>query len=567
MDSCIDGRAGCGIEPDNVQGAFLGAAIGDALGWPQERRAARRRPLPRLKAARVAFESWFWRGGGRFNSYAERIEPGEYSDDTQLLLATARCLRYGKRWQEAFYYQELPIWLLYERGGGSATKAAAEAWAQGKPPWLVLGAPQGAKDVKYFEAGGNGAAMRILPHAVVGGRTREEMQHDVLVNAIATHGHPRALVGALLYADAAWLACRLARPLPYGVLVDSLLEVADSWHEACRWLTEISGWWEAANAAHVGRYERIWSETVSEATAQLRLIKRELAKGLLANTSEVLASIGCFDKAVRGSGVVTAVAAVYLCAQYAADPVTGLLEAAYADGADTDTIASMLGGLLGLIHGTSWLLPEWSAVQDEAYIKRLASATATGSDVLGDTAPLKRWTKKHNQAVVEALRAGRHEQLELGALGRVQVCAGPRASQGKAVTVTSWKVVSQEGQTLYIRYVDRLQPRQAEPQGPETARSRQVTPIHIASLLGELGNCFPPGVDSGEALRFVAILINRLEDQRRALGEPVLAARMKNQKLARELVSPVLTYLPTGLDHDRALEIAGRIASFLYSRQ
>jgi hypothetical protein len=47
--------------------AFLGAAIGDALGWPQENRSSnmdRKTPQPLME-----FRAWLRRAGGRFNSY------------------------------------------------------------------------------------------------------------------------------------------------------------------------------------------------------------------------------------------------------------------------------------------------------------------------------------------------------------------------------------------------------------------------------------------------------------------------------------------------------------------
>ncbi|WP_434785872.1 ADP-ribosylglycohydrolase family protein [Bacillus velezensis] len=90
------------------------------------------------------------------------MDPGSYSDDTQLLFATARSLE-NKNWFSHFVKIELPTWLLYERGGGGATKRAADLWSNGHPP---LEARKTKKDdIKcYFEAGGNGVTMRILPH-------------------------------------------------------------------------------------------------------------------------------------------------------------------------------------------------------------------------------------------------------------------------------------------------------------------------------------------------------------------------------------------------------------------
>ena len=70
-------------------GAMLGAACGDALGWPNERigkSKAPKEPQGPLKE----FRSWIRRTGGRFFPHEETIEAGEYSDDTQLILCLSR---------------------------------------------------------------------------------------------------------------------------------------------------------------------------------------------------------------------------------------------------------------------------------------------------------------------------------------------------------------------------------------------------------------------------------------------------------------------------------------------
>lgn len=174
----------------------------------------------------MQFHPWIRKSGGRYYPYDEEIKAGEYSDDTQLILATARSLlAEGKQWVKHFTFVELPFWTLYERGGGGATKRAAEAWLAGKEPWSGALKPMDIK--KYFDAGGNGVAMRILPHVVYQSAQREFsiIAREVVVNGICTHGHPRALVGALAYAYALWLAFREQSTLKYGELLLSSIDV------------------------------------------------------------------------------------------------------------------------------------------------------------------------------------------------------------------------------------------------------------------------------------------------------------------------------------------------------
>lgn len=90
-----------------AKGALLGAAVGDALGWPQEDRSQRidqNRSCPSAKASR-SFVSWRRRSGGRFYAHEEVIKAGEYSDDTQLILATARSLLFKDSGLSALHHR------------------------------------------------------------------------------------------------------------------------------------------------------------------------------------------------------------------------------------------------------------------------------------------------------------------------------------------------------------------------------------------------------------------------------------------------------------------------------
>jgi ADP-ribosylglycohydrolase len=109
---------------DKWVGALIGAAAGDALGWPNEQNS---RSVGKINPKnKEMLPKWARRDGGKFWSHNEEIYPGEYSDDTQLIIATARSLRYGANWSKNFTKVELPVWLSYERGGGGATKRSNE---------------------------------------------------------------------------------------------------------------------------------------------------------------------------------------------------------------------------------------------------------------------------------------------------------------------------------------------------------------------------------------------------------------------------------------------------------
>lgn len=212
------------ISADRIVGLIVAAAVGDALGWPQEDRSQIvGGDEAREVAPRPQYRDWERNAGTQYGRYLDPVGAGEYSDDTQLMLAVARaCQR-----DDWFYWLsnvELPFWPVYQRGGGGAVLSASRAWADGHPPW----APTGKNDDKvsrYFDAGANGVAMRIAPHAIVAARNPDESQlvRRVLLDGIATHGHPRALLGGVIHALALRQALIQEGTLGYGALLEYLL--------------------------------------------------------------------------------------------------------------------------------------------------------------------------------------------------------------------------------------------------------------------------------------------------------------------------------------------------------
>ena len=132
MNSTASSNQGRSATGEQAVAALVAFAAGDALGWPQEQNSRRSRQLDKTTPT-LSFIEWTKRLGGRFQPHEETIGPGEYSDDTQLVLATARSLSHGNRWPEILSRQELPVWLLYERGGGRSTKRAAEGSTSTSP--------------------------------------------------------------------------------------------------------------------------------------------------------------------------------------------------------------------------------------------------------------------------------------------------------------------------------------------------------------------------------------------------------------------------------------------------
>ncbi len=434
-----------------AEGAFLALAAGDALGWPQEI-ARNVQGSPESKGAHVEFKGWTRRSGGRFQPYEENIYAGDYSDDTQLTLAVARSrTNHGSKWWKAFTKVELPLWTLYERGGGGATKRAAKAWVEGTPPWKS-DKKDGVR--RYFEAGGNGVAMRVLPHALflAGQEDPADLMYDVILDGSATHGHPRAFVGATVYAYAAWMLARRSDTLRFGELLDVLIDESPKWSKFPESNRNDRTWFSFAKGA-IGGYELKWDQTIKEMRELLANARKGVQAGALADDHVVLKELGCLGHA-KGAGTVSAAAAAYLVARHAAQPVQGILRAAFEQGADTDTLAAMTGGLMGCLAGVEWLPASWLEVQDAEYLRNIASQIALGPDRASQN-PVE--PPANPQAIFSDLAWNGDREVVFGGLKRVRATPLPVPKPiARSIAVQAWKLKTSEGQTMYVTKVNHL---------------------------------------------------------------------------------------------------------------
>lgn len=426
--------------------AFLGAAVGDALGWPWERRVRHAGGRAQERAFNLVFEEWTKRSGGRFMPHEERIRAGEYSDDTQLILCLARSVAHHRDWWRDFAFVELPLWTLYERGGGGATKRAAAALVSGKLPWDVK-----RKDAeRYFQAGGNGVAMRVLPNVVAGARDDgfSGTAWSVLAQGVTTHGHPRAIVGALAHAYALRFALTSNGILGYGQLVSEVLAGAREWGALPNVKAAWEGWERAANSLSGADYRQLWDKAVGEMIGLLETCKEGMSRGALAIDRDVMERLGCFDPRQNGAGTVGVAAAIFLASRYAASPANGVICAATAVGADTDTIASMTGSLLGAIAGCEWIGPALRDLQDEAHIRETALRTVR----LADNHPPRRPIRQRELDAFSAFLPGQGLGITMPD-GRliVSIQEGPVTSRAPGMGVNSFLVRTDDGQVLYLK--------------------------------------------------------------------------------------------------------------------
>jgi ADP-ribosylglycohydrolase len=428
----------------------LWAAYGDALGFMTELVSKPAALVQRTGSERVdRLQPWSRRVGGRFGVELT-LPAGTYSDDTQLRLATSRAIRASGRFDvESFSKIELPIFLAYELGGGRGTRAAATELTKRSVRWSNNFFSR--DDASYISGGGNGAAMRVQPH-VWASRTYQpdEFLADVFSNAICTHGHARAFVGA------AWHAISLAFALREGDLPD-LDAAGDQLRETGR-LPELVRALPLVGELWVPLWEQRANQQLEEA------VGKSIEEGLddLASAKRIINGSGRYvdvvhelratDPASRGSGMKSAVLSIVLASMYAERPHDALVDSINVLGSDTDTVATMAGALLGAVATEQ---PP-AAVQDKAYIiseaERLARIGRGETERDFAYPDLLKWAapKTRLDAVGETNGA-----IAVAGLGPAVETGEPTPTPGRDKALWQWLILS-HGQSILIRRREKL---------------------------------------------------------------------------------------------------------------
>lgn len=438
---------------ERVGGALVAGAVADALGWPNEPNSARvgsRAPLPT-----DAFQGWVRFSGTRWMPYEEPIGPGQYSDDTQLTVCVARAHLAGSAWLDRLRDVEIPAWLAYERGGGRAVKSSARAWAAGRSPWDRTTKAGHKVAETYFRSGANGVAMRVFPHVVVA-QSFQDAHAACIADGRLTHGHTRAFVGAAVHAYASWHALNWDGALDYGGLMEAVKDGHSEWGRPPEALEDDPGWTEEFERFHKCAPTDAWLETCDEVRELIKVGLAGLSEGSLVDERDVLGRLGCLDPTTRGSGIATAVGALFLASRFAAEPLTAVRVSCSMVDADTDTLGSMVGQLVGAVHGVGFLGSLGEEVQDAMFLKELANA------LVMDDAQSPGATHRVSQSAVSRWLDGlssvgkkEHEFLD----GRWATVVSSRELVSRSPTVLArvWTVQTKDGQTLFPLAVRRIE--------------------------------------------------------------------------------------------------------------
>lgn len=226
------------MSSERAQAILLGAAIGDALGYPVEFR-----PLPQIKAD-------YGPAG-----ITELPDPALFTDDTQMTIALTEGVlnagldaeidaimqSVGERFSAWYARQSEPG---YARAPGSACLAGSARFASGIP-WQQSGG-EGSK--------GCGAAMRVAALGYLYQHDAVRLKEVAAASALITHRHPVALASAV---GAAFAVKYALDGVPVGDLMRRIDEVtrglSDEFSDTLLRLGHVGGWVdEEAAMRHIG---------------------------------------------------------------------------------------------------------------------------------------------------------------------------------------------------------------------------------------------------------------------------------------------------------------------------
>lgn len=358
------------------KGSIKLSAIGDALGWITEFEKSQQSLKEKFGTERIEnFFTWKKTVGGRFYGFIDTIKAGSYSDDTQLLLAVARSIKKDGNLDHNYFAKiELANWLDYARGGGRTVKTAADKISRKSTKWFnnFYNFKVNGENYDYKQSGANGAAMRVLPIALANLGNTEKIKEEIFCNSIITHGHPRAILGAMLYGYAVNQII-VYRPEDFNwenYITQIGLDFPKKFELSFINKMEIREWLKEWNKSSNKTFESVYAETITETQNQLRFVYQSIKQNT--PVQETLKKIGCFDPATKGSGIATVIAGIYLATKFHDKPLEAVIQSVNALGSDTDSIAAFTGGLVGALHGHSIIPDRWKNVQDIEYLDKVA---------------------------------------------------------------------------------------------------------------------------------------------------------------------------------------------------
>ena len=277
------------IPRERFVGCLVGLALGDALGAPLEF-------MPRDEIAATFGEVRELIGGGWLN-----VEPGEYTDDTQLALAIAESIVRQGRIEPPDIAARFVAWLQTgPKDVGNITRTAIRYHEQGLP-WREVG-PRVMADFPGGSAG-NGSLMRCAPVGLFQSQRPAALLRDSAIVSELTHANPLSI----------WSSIAVNR-----LIVEFL------------------------HGRSAGAIERVAGEVPEREVADTLLAARTLSR-----------------RAVRSGGFVLETLGAACWALEQGDQFEDVLVAAINLGGDADTVGAVAGALAGARDGVAAIPQRW----------------------------------------------------------------------------------------------------------------------------------------------------------------------------------------------------------------
>jgi len=352
-------------------------AIADALGYMSEGIDSQEDLKKKIGIDKIeTFHKWENHKPGRFQDNKFTVNEGEYSDVTQMSLAVARSIQYdGEMDHNYFAKRELANWDKYERCGGNTVRGASTNIRKKQVKWNTNfhEHKRKGKTRDYRNCGANGVAMRVLPIVLAFHKNWHKIKDNIFANAIVTHGHPRAIIGAFLYASV--LEYILDNSLDTFTCKKLLDHISSNYDDDCcipffrnadykEWLSI----WDK-NQAKV--FKDLYSEILDETRNKLDILKDGITKSKA--IEETLDDLGCTQSGIKRYGTSTILGGILMFCKYIDKPEQGIIKTVNTFNTDKKVIAAFAGSLYGALYGESAIPDKWKNVQDAQYIETVAS--------------------------------------------------------------------------------------------------------------------------------------------------------------------------------------------------
>ena len=302
-------------DPDRISGALLALAIGDALGNTSESR-----PPHERRAQHGEIRDYLP------NRHAGGRRVGLPSDDTQLAFWTLEhLLEHGRVVPDRLAAAFADGRRIY--GLGRTVRAFLKRAKQGAP-WHEAAQ----------RSAGNGAVMRIAPVIVPHlGRPTTSLWRDAILAGAVTHNDASSIGACVAVTGLVWDALAMSRPPEPRWWLERYVSLA----RPIEGDTEL----EPRGGEIAGTFRGpVW-----------RLVETEVARALDADLDVRAAGHRWYSGAFL---LETMPSALHILARHAHDPEEAIVRAVN-DTRDNDTIAAIVGAVVGALHGRAALPHRW----------------------------------------------------------------------------------------------------------------------------------------------------------------------------------------------------------------